>query len=112
MPIISDKIPTPCRNLRAGDIMSDTIVCFKMVDSVENIKEVLLSNNHHAYPLVNSSRRLVGLIPRNYIIVIIKNKGWFNQERYGSQSINEVVSINEVERTRSTVISNFQDEND
>jgi CBS domain-containing protein len=53
--IITDKIPPPCRDLKAGDIMSTNPVCLKAVDTVENIRRVLLSNNHHAYPLLNSN---------------------------------------------------------
>ena len=53
MPIISDKIPGPCKNLRAGDIMADKPKCLYAVDTIANIEELLTTTNHHAFPIIN-----------------------------------------------------------
>ena len=37
MPILSDKIPAPCKFLKAGDLMSTDVVSLKMIDTVKNI---------------------------------------------------------------------------
>lgn len=78
MPIITDKIPAPCSNLKAGDIMASPAVCLQVVDSVENIRDALTSNNHHAFPLLNKNGKLVGIIPRNFIIVLIRQQAWYD----------------------------------
>ena len=53
--------------------MQDKPVCLSVVDTVENIRDALTSNNHHAFPLINDEYRLVGMIPRNYVLIIVKN---------------------------------------
>lgn len=80
LPIITDKIPPPCKNLKAGDVMNDNPVFLNILDSVENIRDVLTANNHHAFPLINSEFKLVGIIPRNFIIIILKNEAWYGDE--------------------------------
>ena len=77
MPIITDKIPGPCTNLRAGDIMSSNPIKLKYLSTMEEIRKAIEDNNHHAFPLVNDEDRLVGIIPRNFIIVIIKEKAFY-----------------------------------
>jgi hypothetical protein len=79
LPIITDKIPPPCQDLKAGDIMAKNPVCLRAVDTVENIKHVLTTTNHHAFPLLNSQGQLVGLIPKNYIIVILKQEMFYSR---------------------------------
>ena len=54
-------------------------VCLKAVDSVENIKHVLTTTNHHAFPLLNQKGQLVGLIPKNYIIIILKQQMFYSR---------------------------------
>ena len=71
LPIITDKIPIPCLDLKAQDIMAKNPVCLRSVDSVQRIMQVLQSTNHHAFPLLDLKDKLVGIIPRNFIIVII-----------------------------------------
>jgi hypothetical protein len=34
MPIISDKIPAPCKNLKAGDLMNKDVVSLKLIEGV------------------------------------------------------------------------------
>lgn len=79
LPIITDKIPPPCEDLKAGDIMAENPICLKAVDTVENIKHVLTTTNHHAFPLLNSQGQLVGLIPRNYIIIILQQEMFYSR---------------------------------
>jgi CBS-domain-containing membrane protein len=77
MPIISDKIPGPCKSLRAGDIMAKDVVCLEAVDTISNIRKVL-KTSHHAFPILNKQNKLIGIIPRNFILSIIRNYGWYS----------------------------------
>lgn len=71
MPIITDKIPGPCKNLRAGDIMAIKPKCLYAVDTVANVEELLTTTDHHAFPIVNKNGRCIGIVPRNFIIVVL-----------------------------------------
>lgn len=51
------------------------ITC-RNIETVENIKTALLSS-HHGFPVMNSKGNVVGLIPKNFLIVLIKNKAWY-----------------------------------
>ena len=86
MPIISDKIPGPCRLLRAGDIMAIKPKCLFSVDTLENIGKFLTTTDHHAFPITNKNGKLIGIVPRNFIIVLLRNHAWYgiteNEDQY------------------------------
>ena len=44
MPILSDKIPAPCKFLKAGDLMQSDITSLKMIDTVQNIVKTMSGN--------------------------------------------------------------------
>jgi len=50
--------------------MSTDITSVKMVETVANIHEVL-KTSHHGFPVLNSSGRVVGLISKNFLIILI-----------------------------------------
>ena len=81
MPIITDKIPGPCKNLKAGDVMAKNVICVHYLDTVANLKEVLQSP-HHAYPVVNNDRQMIGIVPRNFIITLLNNEGFYGTEEF------------------------------
>lgn len=80
MPIITDKIPGPCRHLKTGDIMAKKVVKFRSVETMENVAEALLTK-HHAFPIVNQNNNLIGIIPRNFLVVLIKHQGFYNDKQ-------------------------------
>ena len=84
LPIITDKIPLTCRELRAGDIMADNPVYLNAIDTVKNIQKVLNGNNHHAFPLLDAKGELLGIVPRNFIIILITQEAWYNPGSIGS----------------------------
>lgn len=86
MPILVDKVPRPCRTIIAEDIMAREVVTLKCVDSILKIEGAITKDNHHAFPVLNSKGECIGLIPRNYIIVLI-TKHWFYEKE--NQEIDE-----------------------
>lgn len=78
MPIISDKIPSPCAKLVSGDIMQPNPINFLSVESLKNIQRALVNCDHRGFPIVNQDNYLIGFIPRNYILVLIENKSFYN----------------------------------
>jgi predicted transcriptional regulator len=80
MPIISDKIPSPCAKLVSGDIMQPNPINFLSVESMKNVQRALLNCDHRGFPIVNQENYLIGFIPRNFIIVLIENRAFYNMQ--------------------------------
>lgn len=52
---------------------------------VTDIKELLESNKHNAYPVLNKDKKVIGLITRSFINILIKNQAWFGESITGLQ---------------------------
>ena len=76
MPILLDKVPRPCKKIIAENIMTRNVLTLQCVDTLENISNVITTTNHHAFPIMNSHGYVIGIIPRNFIITLLKNR-WF-----------------------------------
>lgn len=51
------------------------------VCSVERLAEVCQDNvNYSSIPVVNMAGKIIGLIPKNFIIVLIENHHWYCSE--------------------------------
>jgi hypothetical protein len=50
--------------------MAKKVVCLKAVESVKKIFEALKSP-HHGFPILNMNGQIIGLIPKNFLIVLI-----------------------------------------
>ena len=79
MPILTDQVALSCRYVRAEQMMSTNILTLNVVDSVENIYAALKSS-HHGFPVLNSKQRVVGLIPKNYLWILIFNKAFYDKK--------------------------------
>jgi predicted transcriptional regulator len=90
MPILIDKVPKPCKRIIAEDVMARNVVTLNCVETIANIEEAITKTNHHGFPVLNTKGDCIGLIPRNYIIVLI-TKNWFYQK--DSDNINETVQL-------------------
>ena len=55
---------------------SKDLVALQRVDNLENIAKAM-DYNHHAFPVVNGAGNLIGMIPKNFMITLIKNKGYY-----------------------------------
>lgn len=106
MPIISDKIPGPCRNLKAGDIMNPYPKTLQTLDTVEHVGEIITSANHHAFPLVNRNDKLVGLIPRNFIIVMLLHNGFYGTDELIMDDVKD--DLNASSRSTSIILEKNQ----
>jgi len=76
MPILVEEVPIPCQKIIAEKIMARAPITCRNIETVENIKAALLTS-HHGFPVMNSKGNVVGLIPKNFLIVLIKNKAWY-----------------------------------
>ena len=78
MPIIVEGVPLACKEIVAGNIMSKDVLTFDCVESMEKIEDALLNTDYHMFPVVNNKGLVIGTIPRNYIIVLIKFECFYN----------------------------------
>jgi predicted transcriptional regulator len=81
MPIIANMVPHCNKFLRAEKIMNPNVVSLKVVDTVENIFNAIKDSGHHAYPIVNSQKRGVGLVFSNFLITLMKKKHFYDQKK-------------------------------
>ena len=52
--------------------MAKDVITLESIDTVENVLNALKSG-HHGFPILNKKGNVTGLIPRNFIIVILRN---------------------------------------
>lgn len=50
------------------------VVCFNEIETVHNIIDKLKNCTHNGFPVLNEKNKLQGLISRNYLIKLLKNK--------------------------------------
>jgi predicted transcriptional regulator len=80
MPVLLDEVPQPCTKIIAEKIMSKDIVKLQRVDTLANVLRAC-KTSHHSFPVVNASGNLIGMIPKNFIIVMLRNKNFYINER-------------------------------
>ena len=51
-------------------IMAKKVISIKSVDTVKKIFEAIKSP-HHGFPVLNMNGQVIGLIPKNFLIVLI-----------------------------------------
>jgi CBS-domain-containing membrane protein len=76
MPILPETVPKPCSKLKAGDIMATDVVSMASVETVSNIAEALESG-HKGFPILNDTSNLIGIIPVNYVMVLLRKQGFY-----------------------------------
>lgn len=76
VPILQDWIPEGCKDIIAEEMMSTKLVSLERVDTLSNILKALKSG-HHGFPVTNASGYLVGMIPSNFLVILIKNKSYY-----------------------------------
>jgi len=57
--------------------MAQDVISLQVVDTVENIRDAIRTS-HHAFPILNNQGKMVGIIPRNFVLVILANEGFYN----------------------------------
>jgi len=67
--------------------MNKDVVSLHAVDTLENIYKAC-QTTHSAFPVTNRSGRVVGLISKNYLIILIGHKAFYHNKK-GIASYNE-----------------------
>jgi H+/Cl- antiporter ClcA len=78
MPILKyTHVPEENRLIRAENIMSKKVVSLRSVETVKNIFTAL-KTPHHAFPVTNTSGQVIGLIPKNFLVVMIQRRVYYS----------------------------------
>lgn len=76
MPVIKDQVPPVCRNILAENVMCKNLVTLNNVSNLKDIAKAL-STKHHAFPVLNSKGNFVGLIPRNFLLILVSQRHFY-----------------------------------
>jgi len=87
MPILISQVPHCNRLIRAEQFMAKDVVSLKTIETLSNIFKACQSE-HSAFPVTNRSGRVVGLISKNYLIILISQKAFYHNKK-GIASYNE-----------------------
>ena len=78
MPILKkDKVPVCNRDIRADKIMAKKVIYLRSVETVKNIFDALVSP-HHGFPIVNINGQVIGMIPKNFLIILISKRVYYS----------------------------------
>jgi len=78
-PILQDWIPAPCKDVIAQQLMNRNLVSFRAVETLYNIKKGCLEG-HHAFPVLNEKGNIIGMIPRNFVVVLLRYRAFYVNE--------------------------------
>ena len=58
-------------------------MCLHAVESVAKLEKYLVNNDtqHRGFPIINEKHHLIGMIPRNFIIAILKDKNFYHKKQ-------------------------------
>lgn len=70
MPILVKNVPNKNRHITAEKIMSKKIQSLKCISTVKMVYEAI-ATSHHGFPITNMKGQVIGIIPKNFIIVIL-----------------------------------------
>ena len=84
--------------------MSKHVVSLKNVDSIQNIMKAL-KTKHHTFPLLNIHGNIVGLIPRNFILILIRNKAFYKDTSSDVVDDNKfsMMGVNDMRRSQYNI---------
>lgn len=75
IPLLRNYCPKSQRDVTAFQIMSHNPVTVEGIIAVQYLTK-LLQSGFSSFPVMNSSGNIVGVIPKNFLIVLIENHHW------------------------------------
>lgn len=79
VPMLSHRISRRAKAFTADVVMDGPVVSFQVVESLQDVYTKLCNCKHNGFPVVNHKNEVVGLISRNFLCIIIKQK-FFEEE--------------------------------
>jgi len=89
MPLLRNHVPKVNRKMRSVDIMVRKVEFVESVPTVERLAQVL-QTTHSAFPVLNMAGNIVGMIPKNFIIILLENHRWYSTDEKRSESVSHL----------------------
>jgi hypothetical protein len=77
LPLLRNHVPKSQTETTAFQIMSTLVLTVEGIVSVEYLVDIL-QKPYSQYPVLNSAGHIVGMMPKNFLIVLIENHHWVN----------------------------------
>jgi predicted transcriptional regulator len=84
IPMLRNHCPKSQKHVTAFTVMSSPVVTVEGLVSVEYLQEIL-KHQYSTFPVLNSAGNMVGLIPKNFIITLIKNHAFYDESQLNEQ---------------------------
>lgn len=112
IPFLLEKVPKCNRSIIAEEVMSSPVYYLNVISSVKSIYGGLQKSEFNGFPIVDENEKLVGLIGRNFLWVLIKNKCWKRNDITRESIDQGVRQINKMKHRGSDgTNSNYHDQN-
>ena len=77
MPVLRNHVPKVNKNLRVREVLADKFeegYKLEVVESVSTVERLyeICQKPFHSFPVVNMAGKVIGMIPKNFIIVLIE----------------------------------------
>lgn len=80
LPLLRNHVPKSQTETTAYQIMSALVLTVEGIVSVEYLVDIL-QKPFSTYPVLNSAGNIVGVMPKNFLIVLIENHHWVDMKK-------------------------------
>ena len=80
MPLLRNHVPFVNENMRVKELLDKRQQTVEVVESVCQVERLadVLDNDFSSIPVVNMAGRIIGMIPKNFVIVLLENHNWYD----------------------------------
>jgi len=80
LPLLRNHVPKSQTETTAYQIMTALVLTVEGIVSVEYLQDIL-QKPYSTYPVLNSAGNIVGVMPKNFLIVLIENHHWVDMNK-------------------------------
>lgn len=80
IPLLNKSPPKESKDMLALSLMRHPVISFPFLAKVHEVYRWLENTEHSGFPVLNSAGRPIGIIERDALIVMIRNRAWYNKE--------------------------------
>ena len=94
MPLLRNHVPAVNKDIRVKELLERSNQQVEVVESVCSVGRLseVLQYDFNSIPVVNMAGRIIGMIPKNFVIVLIENHMWYESHSNKYQN-HEVTSF-------------------
>ena len=81
IPFLVEHIPHGSHYVKAEDVMRKDVKSFNFRVEVSEVNNALKDTSYNGFPVVSRQKKLMGIISRDYLMVLLKNKCWTSDFR-------------------------------